>query len=64
MPTGLATCRRFCRETLAAGAAFHDFSSIDRFNGDPRGFWDGAHVDEANADRMTTLLLDGYHALQ
>ena len=39
------------------GDPVYDFSAVDKFGGDPNGFWDGAHMTEANNARVTRLLL-------
>ncbi len=39
------------------GAAVYDFSSVEKFGGDSNGFWDGAHMTEANNALVTRLLL-------
>jgi hypothetical protein len=51
-------------EAQTAGAAFVDFSTIDRFGGAPRAFWDGGHVDDVNSDLITRRLLGAVRALQ
>jgi len=35
----------------------YDFSSVEKFGGDPNGFWDGAHMTEQNNARVTRLML-------
>lgn len=51
-------------ETQQTGATFHDFSRIERFAGDPTGFWDGGHMDPANCERLTRRLLETVRAVQ
>ncbi len=41
----------------AGGARFLDTSSVELFGGGPDGFWDGAHLDPANADRLADYAL-------
>jgi len=51
-------------EAQGAGATYFDFSTIDRFEGDPNAFWDGGHVDDVNSGRITARLLGAVRALQ
>jgi hypothetical protein len=42
------------------GAQVFDFSTVDKFGGQTDWFYDGAHIDERNADLITHKMLDGY----
>jgi len=46
------------------GDPVYDFSSVDKFGGDPNGFWDGAHMTEHNNSLVTQLILRRAHAVQ
>lgn len=46
------------------GDPVYDFSSVEKFGGDPGGFWDGAHMTEANNALVTRLLLRRTDAVQ
>ncbi len=39
------------------GDPVYDLSSVDKFYGDPNGFWDGAHMTEHNNSLVTRLIL-------
>jgi len=52
------------RAALRNGASFVDFSTVDRFGGDPAGFWDGGHCDDRNCAIITTRLVRSGHAVQ
>ena len=42
------------------GSEVFDFSTVDKFGGQNDWFYDGAHIDERNADLITHKMLDGY----
>jgi hypothetical protein len=46
------------------GDPVYDFSSVNKFGGDPDGFWDGAHMTEHNNSLVTRLLLRRTDAVQ
>ena len=46
------------------GDPVYDFSSVEKFRGDPGGFWDGAHMTEANNSLVTRLMLRQTDAVQ
>ena len=46
------------------GAAVYDFSSVEKFGGDPNGFWDGAHMTEPNNARVARQMLRRTDAVQ
>ncbi|HVP43765.1 MAG TPA: hypothetical protein VMS96_10045 [Terriglobales bacterium] len=46
------------------GAEVYDFSAVEKFGGDPRGFWDGAHMTEQNNALVTRLMLRRTDAVQ
>lgn len=60
------------REVLAMlrelGARYGDpvfeFSSVEKFGGDPDGFWDGAHMTEPNNSLVTERLVRPTHVVQ
>ena len=39
------------------GATVYDLSSVEKFGGDPNGFWDGAHMTARNNSLVTRLIL-------
>lgn len=47
--------RGLCRE----GVHVHDFTEVESFGGDPRGFYDGWHYDDANARLLVGALMRG-----
>ena len=46
------------------GDPVYDFSSVEKFGGDPKGFWDGAHMTEHNNALVTRLMLRRTDAVQ
>jgi hypothetical protein len=46
------------------GATVYDFSHIEAYGGQPDWFYDGAHVDERNADLLTRRMLEGADAVR
>ena len=46
------------------GATVYDFSQIESYGGQPDWFYDGAHIDERNADLMTRKMLEGADAVR
>ena len=39
------------------GVATYDFSSPERYQGTASGWYDCAHIDESNADRLAAVLV-------
>ncbi len=46
------------------GDPVYDFSSAEKFGGDPNGFWDGAHMTEPNNALVTRQMLGRTDAVQ
>jgi hypothetical protein len=60
-----AILKRVSAMSEASGAQVYDFSDVSSFDGIADGFFDGIHIDERNASRLTARLLVGSeHAVQ